>query len=96
MKKVIPNIFLVPWIDFQLIAPGTLGLLGVIVQNHVAQVARLGQGPRMGLFMVEAIAWDHYPNQPHAIQIAALVGVNQLHLPLQIPRLIVDLFDNYL
>ena len=77
MKKVIPNIYLVPWIDFQLIAPGTLGQLGAIVQKHVAQVARLVQGPRMGLFMVEAIARDHYPNQLRAIPIAALVGVNQ-------------------
>ena len=72
----------------------------MIVQNHVAQVARLGQGPRMGLFMVEAIARDHYPNQRRAIPIAALVGVNQLHLPIQMPRMtgkvIVDLFNNYL
>ena len=83
-----------------MIAHGTLGQLGAHVQNHVAQVARLGQGPRMGLFMVEAIAWDHYPNQPHAIQIAALVGVNQLHLSIQMPKMtgkvIVDLFINYL
>ena len=100
MKKVIPNICLVPWIDFQLIAPGTLGQLGAIVQKHVAQVARLAQGPKMGHFMVEAIARDHYPNQLLAIQIAALVGVNQLHLPSQMPRMtgkvIVDLFNNYL
>ena len=79
-----------------MIAHGTLGQLGAHVQNHVAQVAKLAQGPRMGHIMVEAIAQDHYPNQPRAIQIAALVGVNQLHLPLQIPRLIIDLFDNYL
>ena len=54
----------------------------------------------MGHIMVEAIAQDHYPNQPRAIQIAALVGVNQLHLPIQMPRMtgkiIVDLFNNYL
>ena len=83
-----------------MIAHGTLGQLGAHVQNHVAQVAKLAQGPRMGHIMVEAIAQDHYPNQPRAIQIAALVGVNQLHLPIQMPRMtgkvIFDLFNYYL
>ena len=83
-----------------MIAHGTLGQLGAHVQNHVAQVARLVQGPKMGHFMVEAIARDHYPNQLLAIQIAALVGVNQLHLSIQMPKMtgkvIVDLFINHL
>ena len=38
---------------FQLIAHGTLGERGTHVQNHVAQVARLAQGPRMDHFMVD-------------------------------------------
>ena len=59
-----------------MIAHGTLGQLGAHVQNHVAQVAKLAQGPRMGHIMVEAIAWDHHPICNHAMQIAALVGVN--------------------
>ena len=60
--------------DFQWIAHGALGDLGAHVQSHVVKELRLAQDPRLGHFMVEALARETQPHQFIAIQIHALVS----------------------